>query len=136
MKSSIAWLRFSLAVALSMMILDVGIPTLVAAEGDATQEAESRNGLALFAGVTDDDQETAFTLGVPVFLHPNERSKLFVAPGAEHREDENNFLVRLGAGYSFDVGPVDLEPSFMVDFVDEDEVTEVFILGLALVWEL
>ena len=38
-------------------------------------------------------------------------------------------------GYSFDVGPVGLEPSFMVDFVDEDEVSEVFILGVALVWE-
>ena len=135
------------------------------AADEPDQEPESRNELALFMGVTDDDQETAFSLGldyeyrlnrrlgvgglvdwasgdlrsgvlgVPVFFHPSERWKLFAAPGFERRESDNNFLVRLGAGYSFDVGPVDLEPSFMVDFVDEDEVSEVFILGVALVWE-
>ena len=135
------------------------------AADEPDQEPESRNGVAFFMGATDDDQEVAFTLGVdyeyrfarrfglgglidfalgdlrsfvlgvPVFFHPSERWKLFAAPGFERRESDNNFLVRLGAGYSFDVGPVDLEPSFQVDFVDEDEVSEVFILGVALVWE-
>ena len=148
---------------ISAALVLVAGPARAADEPD--QEPESRNEVAFFMGVTDDDQETAFSLGldyeyrlnrrlgigglvdyafgdlrsgvlgVPVFFHPSEKWKLFAAPGFERRESENNFLVRLGAGYSFDVGPVDLEPSFMVDFVDEDEVSEVFILGVALVWE-
>jgi len=148
---------------ISAALVLVAWPAGAADEPD--QEPERRNEVAFFMGATDDDQEVAFTLGVdyeyrfarrfglgglvdfalgdlrsvvlgvPGFFHPSERWKLFAAPGFERREGENNFLVRLGAGYSFDVGPVDLEPSFMVDFVDEDEVSEVFILGVALVWE-
>ena len=148
---------------LSAVLVLVAWPAGAADEPD--QEPESRHEVAFFMGATDDDEEVAFTLGVdyerrltpllgigglvdfalgdlrsavfgvPVFFHPTERWKLFAAPGFERREGENNFLVRLGAGYSFDVGPVDLEPSFMVDFLDEDEVSEVFILGVALVRE-
>lgn len=163
MSSKVRWPRFAVAVALAMTISFLGMSRAGAAE--ETAEEERRNAVALFAGVTDDDNETAPTLGfdyerrlsgligigglvdfalgdlraavlgVPVFFHPNDHWKFHIAPGVEHREDENNFLVRLGVGYIFDLGPIGLATTVMIDFVDEESVSEVYILGLALEWE-
>jgi hypothetical protein len=115
-----------------LMILATGSSPIVAEEPE-TGGPESRHEVTLFAGVTDDDQEVAFTLGadyeyhftqllgigalvdfafgdlrskvfgVPVFFHPTEPWKVILAPGFETREGDNNFLVRIGGGYSFDL---------------------------------
>jgi len=149
---------------LVLAILLLAVSPVKAAE-ESEQEEESRHEVALFAGATDDDREIAFTLGfdyeyrlnrllgigglvdfalgdlrsavlgVPVFFHPSESWKMHIAPGVERREAENNFLVRLGVGYIFEVGRIGLAPTFMVDFVDEEEVSEVYILGLGFEWE-
>lgn len=62
-----------------------------------------------------------------VFLHPVAGLKLLAAPGLEHHEGENEFLVRLGVGYEFEVGRWALTPGASVDFVDGDEA---YVYGL------
>lgn len=69
----------------------------------------------------------ASVAGIPVFLHPAGGLKLLAAPGLEHHEGENEFLVRLGLGYQFDIGRWAITPGASVDFVDGDEV---YIYGL------
>lgn len=163
-RKPVKWVRLAGARALILLVIGVGASAVAAAEEPETEEY-SRHGVALFAGVTDDDQETAFSLGldyeyklnrrlgigglldiafgdlragvlgVPIFVHPTEQLKLLGAPGFERREGENNFLVRLGGSYVFEVGRVGLAPAFFVDFVDEEEVDVVYIFGLAFEWE-
>jgi len=165
MKPSSTYLWWTFVIVLVIFAQVSGAKSVFAADGEREEEEFHRNSVALFAGVTDDDQETAPTLGfdyeyrfarhfgigglvdfalgdlrsavlgMPVFFHPSDHWKLHLAPGVEHRDDENNFLVRLGVGYIFEVGPLGLAPTFMVDFVDEESVSEVYILGLGFEWE-
>ena len=65
--------------------------------------------------------------GIPVFLHPAGGLKLLAAPGIERHEGENEFLVRLGLGYQFDLGRWAITPGANVDFVDGDQV---YVYGL------
>lgn len=62
--------------------------------------------------------------------------KLFAAPGwedADHHEDSghgegsqhgggNEFLMRAGVEYAFEVGRYEISPKFMIDYVDDDVV--------------
>jgi hypothetical protein len=69
----------------------------------------------------------ASVAGVPVYLHPVGGLKLLAAPGLEHHEGENEFLVRLGLGYEFEVGRWAITPGANVDFVDGEET---YVYGL------
>jgi len=50
--------------------------------------------------------------------------KFYVGPGweIEDREDDNEFLVRLGGEYGFEVGSLEIAPQVDVDFVDGNAV--------------
>ena len=69
----------------------------------------------------------ASVAGIPIFLHPIGGLKLLAAPGLEHHEGENEFLVRLGLGYQFDLGRWGFTPGASIDFVGSDRV---YIYGL------
>lgn len=72
----------------------------------------------------------SWVAGVPLFLHPGGGWKLVVAPGYEDKEGEDReFLVRVGAGYDFEVGGFSVLPSVQVDFVGDEE-TPVYGLNI------
>ncbi|MGB6994402.1 MAG: hypothetical protein WBG00_14370 [Thermoanaerobaculia bacterium] len=126
------------------------------------QESGNRHGLAVFLGDTYDDGSHGFTLGldyeyrlskwvglgamvdfvgsgdreyvvgVPVFLHATRRLTFELAAGMERADSGSNALVRLGAMYGIPLGPVDLVPAFMLDFVDSDTV---YVFGVAFSWQ-
>ena len=64
-----------------------------------------------------------WVLGVPVIFHPTESWKIFLAPGIEHEDGANEFLVRLCNSYEFEMGSWTLAPEFSFDFVDGDVKT-------------
>ena len=67
-------------------------------------------------------------LAVPFNLHLN-KWKLYVAPGIEIEEDgDEKYLTRLGIEYGFDVGSIEIAPTFNVDFVDGDDVVVVGVV--------
>lgn len=69
----------------------------------------------------------ASVAGLSLYLHPVGGLKLLAAPGIEHHEGENEFLVRLGLGYELEVGRWALTPGASVDFVGGDEA---YVYGL------
>ena len=121
----------------------------------AQEAAEfEKNALELFLGGTyADDEGTNFSIGLayerrlgekiglgglieytegrewvfaaPVFFLPTDAWKIGVAPGVEHDDGENEFLVRVGTAYEFDMGSWTLAPELSFDFVDS-EVKTVF----------
>ena len=64
-----------------------------------------------------------WVIGVPVNFHPTESWKIFLAPGFEQEDGENEFLVRLGNSYEFEMGSWTLAPELSFDFVDGDVKT-------------
>ena len=46
-----------------------------------------------------------------------------MAPGIEHEDGANEFLVRLGNSYEFEMGSWTLAPELSFDFVDGDVKT-------------
>ena len=127
------------------------LPGLVSAQESEGAELE-KNALELFLGGTYTDGEgTEFSLGLayerrlservglgglvehtdgrewviaaPIFFHATESWKIFLAPGVEHEDGENEFLVRLGNSYEFDMGTWTLAPELSFDFVDGDVKT-------------
>jgi len=62
---------------------------------------------------------------VPIIFHVTEPWKIFIAPGLEREDSNNEFLVRLGNAYMFDMGSWSLGPELSFDFVD-DEVKTIF----------
>lgn len=100
--------------------------------GETTRETEASIGLDyeyrlnrrwgvgfLFDYVAGDARTSV--AGIPVILHPVGGLKLLAAPGLEHHEGENEFLVRLGLMYDFEVGGWTIAPAVNVDFVDSEE---------------
>ena len=69
-------------------------------------------------------------LGIPVFFHPVGGLFVLVAPGIEFQVDgDNEFLVRLGVGWEFEVSEKwILAPTVDIDFVDGDKV---YVYGVA-----
>ena len=69
------------------------------------------------------DVRTA-VVGVPIFAHPIGGLVVLLAPGVEIQDDgDNEALVRLGAGWEFELGErFVVAPVFNVDFVDGDKV--------------
>ncbi|MBW1790359.1 MAG: hypothetical protein JRK53_27755 [Deltaproteobacteria bacterium] len=72
-----------------------------------------------------------WVLAAPFFLHPYEGWRFLVAPGIdiEDEDGDNNFLLRAGAAYEFEITERwSITPEFNVDFVDGDEV---FVYGFS-----
>ena len=70
-----------------------------------------------------------WSIGVPLFIHPYGGWRLDLAPGLEHREGDDEFLLRTGVAYEFGLSERwALVPEFNVDFVDGEEA---FVFGLS-----
>ena len=64
------------------------------------------------------DGTEAWTLGVPIFIHPTDRIRLTVAVGAEFEGSSQELLIRAGIAYEIELGKFSIAPEFNVDFVD------------------
>jgi len=72
--------------------------------------------------------------GVPIYVHPWRELRLLVAPGLEHEHGEQEFLLRAGVGYEFELSEHwRLAPEVSVDFVDGEEAV-VYGLSLGYAW--
>lgn len=65
--------------------------------------------------------DPAIVAAPALYLHPSRYVKILVAAGAEIKDDEENFLVRLGLGVDIPAGRYSFGPSYSVDFVDGEE---------------
>jgi hypothetical protein len=75
---------------------------------------------------------SAWTAGVPLFIHPYKGWRFALAPGLEYKDDEGEFLFRIGVAYEFELSErVVLMPEFNVDFVDGEEL---YVFGLSFGW--
>ena len=72
-----------------------------------------------------DEQFNVYAVGFAYYFSP---WKVYVAPGVEHsKEHGDEFLLRFGVEYAFEIGGFEIAPQIDVDFVDGDEV---FVIGL------
>jgi len=70
-----------------------------------------------------------WSIGVPLLVHPYKGWRFELAPGLEHKKSEDEFLLRIGAGYEFMLSDRwMLIPEIAVDFVDGEEA---IVYGLA-----
>ncbi len=115
------------------------------------KKVEHPNEVALIIAGTYEEGETNFTTGIeferllphrlglgdaaeylvdgswvfvfPVYFHPVGGFKVFTGPGVEHTTEENSFLWRLGAAYSFEFAErYSVTPGLEVDFIGREEV--------------
>jgi hypothetical protein len=144
------------------LLVVAGLVLLSTTGGVWAQESGNRHAVAVFLGDTYDDGDHGFTLGldyeyrlsrwlglggmvdfvgsgdreyvvgVPLFLHATKRLTFELAAGMERAGGSSNALVRIGALYGIPLGPVDLVPTFIVDFVDSDAV---YVFGVAFAWD-
>ncbi len=99
-------------------------PTLAIEYARRLSEPFSIGGMAEFAF----GDANFLILAVPFNLHLN-KWKLYVAPGVEIEEDgDEKYLTRLGIEYGFEVGNIEIAPTFNVDFVDDDSVMVVGVV--------
>lgn len=125
-----------------------GAPRYQGAQGG--KKVEHHNELALIIAGTYKEGETNFTTGLeferrlphrlglgataeylvdgswvfvfPVYFHPVGGFKVFTGPGVEHTTEENSFLWRLGAAYSFEFAErYSVTPGLEVDFIGREE---------------
>ena len=119
---------------------------------DGAEEGFHKNHMSLFLGSTQEGSEESFTIGldyeyrirkhlgigafadyaggdirstafgVPLGVHPTVDWILFAGPGLDHHEGENDFLVRIGTMYHFEVGKWTIAPALNLDIVDGDEL--------------
>jgi hypothetical protein len=90
-------------------------------------------GAAIEMEVFGDSNDRLGVLVLPVSYFPNDRWRLLAGPGVEFRErgEREHALLRVGAGYEFELGErFTLSPEVVVDFVAGG--TTVYVLGLAL----
>ena len=72
-------------------------------------------------------------LALPISYFPDERWRLFAAPGVEFhdRGDPDKAILRVGAGYEFELGhDMSFSPEFQIDFVSGG--TKVYVLVFTL----
>lgn len=121
-----------------------------ASKAGEPEEAERKNEVALFLGVTHVDQENAFTFGFdyerPVsrwigvggivdfergeieetlfgpalLVYPGGSLVLTFAPLVSHREAENEFAFRFGFTYKFEIGRFFLGPQYNLDILADE----------------
>ncbi len=129
--------------------------------GEHDEHGHHRHHLAVFIGDSRVEGEDSFTLGVEyehrlrsrwavgailehaakeldadvlvatVAFHPRKGWKLLAGPGVERAHGDNEFLVRVGVAYEFEVGKVSLGPVYQIDFVDDEEIQ---VFGLNVGW--
>jgi hypothetical protein len=70
-------------------------------------------------------------VAVPVSFHPHAGWRLFVGPGVEFAEEHNDWMLRAGVGYEFELSDRwTLAPEFAYDIIESGKRT--YIFGLAL----
>ena len=70
-------------------------------------------------------------VAVPVSFHPHRGWRLFFGPGVEFAEEHNDWMLRAGVGYEFELGDSwTMAPEFAYDIIESGKRT--YILGLAL----
>ena len=71
-----------------------------------------------------------WSVGAPLLVHPYRGWRLTLAPGVEHRGDEDAFLFRTGVAYEVELAERwALIPEFNVDFVDGQQS---YVLGVSI----
>ena len=70
-----------------------------------------------------------WSIGAPLFIHLYKGWRLTLAPGLEHREDDDEFLFRTGVAYEIELSERwALIPELNVDFVDGEQA---YVFGLS-----
>ncbi len=147
MKSFIRWVQFGTLV-FAVLFYAIAIAEDPASTADKEAD-DFRNRVSLFGGMTQDGSEYGASVGleyeyrlgphlglgglaeytggdfdswvlcVPFFIHPYAGWAVWLAPGAEIEEEENNFLFRVGLGYDFEIYPRwSVAPEINVDFTN------------------
>ena len=71
-----------------------------------------------------------WSIGAPLFIHPYGEWRLALAPGLEHRESKDRFLLHTGVAYEFELSERwVMIPEFNVDLVNGEEA---FVFGFSL----
>jgi len=128
---------------------------------ESETEAEKKNFIELFVGITHDDGENDASLGltyerkigrfgtgiiieftdsgsretvlaVPFFWHPVEPWRTVVAVGTEISDGDNSFLTRIGGSYEIEFSGWSLSPEVNIDFVDRGTA---LVFGVSFVWK-
>jgi len=147
--------------AIMLVFLGCAAATTAQAQESGSEEAEKRNFIELFVGITHDDGDNEASLGLtyerkfdrfgtgiiaeitksenretvlalPFFWHPAEPWRTVVAVGTEIDEGEHSFLTRVGGSYEFEFSGWSLSPEVNVDFVDDRTV---LVFGASFVWK-
>lgn len=87
-------------------------------------------GTGLFAEYVDGDFRE-WVMGVPLLIHPYKGWRMLAAPGFDKKrgKDEDwEFLIRLGLAYEFENGRWSLTPEFNIGIVDGEEI---FVYGVS-----
>lgn len=148
-------------IAPAICLLACAAATVAQAQESGAEEAEKKNFVELFVGITHDDGDNEASLGLtyerkfgrfgtglvaeftkaeardsvlilPFFWHPAEPWRVLVGVGTEYSDSENSFLTRVGGSYEIEFSGWSLSPEVNVDFVD-DRVVLVF--GASFVWK-
>lgn len=121
--------------------------------GDPQQYSDYPNTVELFLGASSGDGDSGFTIGpvyerrlseligigffneyalgdmdkwsigLPVFFHPHEGWRFVVAPGMQHKNGDDDFLLRAGVGYELELAESWIVvPQFNLDFADGDTI--------------
>jgi hypothetical protein len=146
---------------LSMLVFMACAASAAAQAAETDTEAEYRDFIEIFVGITHDDGENEPSLGVtyehrfdrfgtgfiaeftkadrretilavPFFWHPADPWRTVVAIGTEISDGDNSFLTRVGGSYEFEFSGWSLSPEVNVDFVDEGTV---LVIGASFVWK-
>lgn len=82
-------------------------------------------GIGALAEHTFGDLDT-WVFAIPVAYHAGPW-KLYVAPGRESGEVDNEFLMRIGAEHGFEIGEWEIAPQIDIDFISGEET---FVVGV------
>ncbi len=85
-------------------------------------------GIGAFVDRAEGHHDTTI-VGPALFVHPYGHWRLLVAPAVENEGSENQFLLRAGLAYEFEVGEWTIAPTLNVDFVDGEESS---VFGLSI----
>jgi hypothetical protein len=76
----------------------------------------------------DDIDSTVLAAGL--FIHPMENLGLLIAPGNEHKDGEDEFVVRLGASYNIPMHGFSLAPTIDVDLLSGGHANWIYGIGI------
>lgn len=153
--------KIILVIAVFLVTIPLEIIASEKEHGGHEESQHHRNRMELFLGNTHEHGEDGFTVGLsygyllqefigvgglleyagghfdkwivalPVFIHPYGGWRFALGPGLEHKEGENEFLIRAGVAYEFEIGRWLISPEFNVDFVDGEKS---YVYGLSFGW--